>query len=119
VLDATGLLYYYARMYDPNLARFTSADSIVPGAASGAGSDTATLGVDSVSQHAAAQRGANIQESGARIHDCTARGEGAQRTRDARQRILGEILHGACPERVEGFSMTVTHDDRQHSAMLF
>lgn len=30
-LDDTGLLYYHARYYDPSLARFVSADSIVPG----------------------------------------------------------------------------------------
>ena len=30
-LDGTGLLFYNARYYDPQLARFTSADSIVPG----------------------------------------------------------------------------------------
>src|SRR5688572_2009896 len=35
--DGTGLLYYHARYYDPALARFVSADSIVPGAASGTG----------------------------------------------------------------------------------
>jgi hypothetical protein len=35
VLDLTGLLYYHARMYDPNLGRFVSADSVVPGSASG------------------------------------------------------------------------------------
>ena len=29
-LDGTGLLFYNARYYDPQLARFTSADSIVP-----------------------------------------------------------------------------------------
>ena len=29
--DDTGLLYYHARYYDPTLARFMSADSIVPG----------------------------------------------------------------------------------------
>jgi RHS repeat-associated protein len=34
-LDATGLLYYNARYYDPQLARFISADSVVPGSASG------------------------------------------------------------------------------------
>jgi hypothetical protein len=44
VLDLTGLLYYHARMYDPNLGRFVSADSIVPGAASGAGGGAATIG---------------------------------------------------------------------------
>lgn len=31
-LDATGLLYYHARYYNPYLARFISADTIVPGA---------------------------------------------------------------------------------------
>jgi RHS repeat-associated protein len=34
-LDTTGLLYYHARSYDPTLARFISADSVVPGNASG------------------------------------------------------------------------------------
>ncbi len=34
-LDGTGLLYYHTRMYDPVLARFVSADSVVPGSASG------------------------------------------------------------------------------------
>ena len=34
-LDATGLLYYHARYYDPALGRFVSADSVVPGNASG------------------------------------------------------------------------------------
>jgi RHS repeat-associated protein len=29
-LDGTGLLYYHARYYDPSLARFVSADTIVP-----------------------------------------------------------------------------------------
>jgi len=29
-LDGTGLLYYHARYYDPALARFVSADSVVP-----------------------------------------------------------------------------------------
>jgi RHS repeat-associated protein len=33
-LDASGLLYYHARYYDPVLARFVSADTIVPGAGS-------------------------------------------------------------------------------------
>ncbi len=30
-LDSTGLLDYHARLYDPTLARFVSADSVVPG----------------------------------------------------------------------------------------
>jgi RHS repeat-associated protein len=34
-LDATGLLYYHARYYDPGVGRFVSADSVVPGNASG------------------------------------------------------------------------------------
>jgi RHS repeat-associated protein len=34
-LDTTGLLYYHARFYDPNLGRFLSADTVVPGSASG------------------------------------------------------------------------------------
>jgi RHS repeat-associated protein len=34
-LDGTGLLYYHARYYDPNLARFISPDSIVPDTVSG------------------------------------------------------------------------------------
>jgi RHS repeat-associated protein len=34
-LDGTGLLYYHARYYDPALARFVSADSVVPGNAAG------------------------------------------------------------------------------------
>jgi RHS repeat-associated protein len=33
-LDATGLLFYNARYYDPGIGRFVSADSIVPGAGS-------------------------------------------------------------------------------------
>ncbi|MDP9314519.1 MAG: hypothetical protein M3R24_27185, partial [Chloroflexota bacterium] len=39
--DDTGLLYYHARYYDPALSRFISADSIVPGSASGSMSGTA------------------------------------------------------------------------------
>ena len=34
-LDDTGLLFYHARYYDPGIGRFVSADSIVPGNASG------------------------------------------------------------------------------------
>ena len=34
-LDSTGLLDYHARLYDPALARFVSADSVVPSSASG------------------------------------------------------------------------------------
>jgi RHS repeat-associated protein len=49
-LDTTGLLYYHARYYDPSLARFVSADSVVPGSASGAGGGAATLGVSTASQ---------------------------------------------------------------------
>ncbi|MBK9943309.1 MAG: RHS repeat-associated core domain-containing protein [Kouleothrix sp.] len=33
--SGTGLLYYHARYYDPVLGRFVSADSVVPGSASG------------------------------------------------------------------------------------
>ena len=34
-LDDTGFLFYNARYYDPGIGRFVSADSIVPGNASG------------------------------------------------------------------------------------
>ncbi len=51
--EETGLgsLYDYgARFYSPVLGRFISADSIVPGAASGSGGGAATLGYDSSSR---------------------------------------------------------------------
>jgi RHS repeat-associated protein len=35
ILDGTGLLFYTARYYDPALGRFISADTVVPGNASG------------------------------------------------------------------------------------
>jgi RHS repeat-associated protein/uncharacterized repeat protein (TIGR01451 family) len=43
--DDTGLLYYHARYYDPNLARFVSPDSIVPGVASGKGGAGGNTGI--------------------------------------------------------------------------
>jgi RHS repeat-associated protein len=46
-LDGTGLLYYNARYYDPSIAKFVSADTIVPGTADGSGGSAATLGYDS------------------------------------------------------------------------
>ena len=45
-LDGTGLLYYHARYYDPSLARFLSADTLVPGDASGKGGDLNTINLD-------------------------------------------------------------------------
>src|SRR5205823_13380048 len=45
-LDDTGLLFYNARYYDPSLARFVSADSIVPGIAMGKGGAAASMGYD-------------------------------------------------------------------------
>ena len=44
--DDTGLLYYHARYYDPALARFLSADTLVPGDASGKGGDLNTITLD-------------------------------------------------------------------------
>ncbi len=41
-----GFYDYVARQYDPALGRFLQADSIIPGAASGAGGGAATLGYD-------------------------------------------------------------------------
>jgi RHS repeat-associated protein len=43
-LDDSGLLFYNARYYDPLVGRFTSADSIVPGASSGVGGAGGTVG---------------------------------------------------------------------------
>jgi RHS repeat-associated protein len=44
--DGAGLLHYNARQYDPKLGLFISADTIVPGTASGVGGGAATLGQD-------------------------------------------------------------------------
>lgn len=45
-LDSTGLLFYNARYYDPIMGRFTSPDSIVPGASSGVGGAGGTVGAE-------------------------------------------------------------------------
>jgi RHS repeat-associated protein len=42
--DDTGLLFYNARYYDPVIARFVSADTIVPGTSAGSGGAAATVG---------------------------------------------------------------------------
>jgi RHS repeat-associated protein len=42
-LDSTGLLFYNARYYDPNIGKFVSADTIVPGKAQGRGGAAETL----------------------------------------------------------------------------
>ncbi|PZS06131.1 MAG: hypothetical protein DLM69_00400 [Candidatus Chloroheliales bacterium] len=44
--DDTGLLYYHARYYNPVIARFISADTVVPGMAMGAGGALGTIGLD-------------------------------------------------------------------------
>ncbi|MCC6628585.1 MAG: hypothetical protein IT340_14435 [Chloroflexi bacterium] len=44
--DGTGLLLYNARSYDPGLGLFLSADTIVPGTASGAGGAADTVRPD-------------------------------------------------------------------------
>jgi RHS repeat-associated protein len=41
--DGTGLLHYHARQYDPKLGLFVSADTIVPGTASGGVSESSFL----------------------------------------------------------------------------
>jgi RHS repeat-associated protein len=45
--DETGFHFYHARLYASGLGLFLSADSLVPGAAAGAGGAAATLGYDS------------------------------------------------------------------------
>jgi len=45
--SSLGFYDYVARQYDPALGRFLQADTIIPGAASGAGGGAATLGYDS------------------------------------------------------------------------
>ena len=45
-LDSTGLLYYHARYYDPNLGRFVSADSVVPGVSISTTGGAGKLGLD-------------------------------------------------------------------------
>ena len=49
--DGTGLLFYNARYYDAAIARFVSADSIVPGKEDSKGGSTKTLGYDDELAH--------------------------------------------------------------------
>jgi RHS repeat-associated protein len=63
-LDDTGLMHYNARLYDPALGRFVSADSIVPGSASGSMDGVAAKPL-TVAFHETGFLGKLNQESGA------------------------------------------------------
>ncbi|PZS06134.1 MAG: hypothetical protein DLM69_00415 [Candidatus Chloroheliales bacterium] len=49
--DDTGLLHYHSRYYNPAIARFISADTVVPGMAMGAGGALGTIGMGKNTSH--------------------------------------------------------------------